>query len=277
VNREPRRPLTDADVAAYREDGAVCLRGMFDRGWLDLLAAGVERNLAEPGPHARHYTPPGRPGRFFGDYVNWRRIPEYRRFALESPAAALVARLMGASRVNLFHEHVLVKEPGTEERTPWHHDQPYWAVDGDQVCSLWLPLDPVPRETAVEFVAGSHRWGKWYTPVRFADHKTHPSPVGEPVPDVEAERARLRILGWALEPGDAVVFHGLTLHGAPGNASATTRRRAVSTRWTGDDARFVRRPGFLSPPFDDVTLRDGDPMDSPWFPVAWPRPGSGGA
>ena len=71
--------------------------------------------------------------------------------------------------MRLFHEHVLVKEPGTLEPTPWHHDQPYYFVDGTQIVSLWIPLDPVPRRTCVEYVAGSHRWGKWYTPKRFVD------------------------------------------------------------------------------------------------------------
>ena len=42
-----------------------------------------------------------------------------------------------------YHEHVLVKEPGTAARTPWHHDQSYYPVDGDDLCSLWIPVDPV--------------------------------------------------------------------------------------------------------------------------------------
>ena len=38
---------------------------------------------------------------------------------------------------------MLVKEPGTAARTPWHHDQSYYPVDGDDLCSLWIPVDPV--------------------------------------------------------------------------------------------------------------------------------------
>jgi ectoine hydroxylase-related dioxygenase (phytanoyl-CoA dioxygenase family) len=40
---------------------------------------------------------------------------------------------MRARKINLFHEHVLVKEPGTLEPTPWHHDLPYWTLEGTQV------------------------------------------------------------------------------------------------------------------------------------------------
>ena len=261
-----------ADIDSYERDGAVCLRGVFTPDWLDLLAAGVEENLASPGPHAKHYTEAGAPGYFFGDYCNWQRIPSYQKFAMDSPAADVAGAIMRSERVNFFHEHVLVKEPLTEDRTPWHHDQPYWVVDGAQVCSIWLPLDPVPASVCTEFIAGSHRWGKWFTPKRFADHDEHPSNEGETIPDIDANREQYRLLRWSLEPGDCIVFHALTVHGAPGNTSPTNRRRAIATRWTGDDAVFVRRSGFMSPPFEEVDLQPGAPMDSAYFPVVRPRP-----
>ena len=263
-------PVTGATVEEYARQGAVCLHGVFDPAWLELLARGVERNLAAPGPFAKFYTPEGAPGRFFGDYCNWRRIAEYEEFLRHSPAAAAAGRLMGSRKVNLFHEHVLVKEPGTLERTPWHHDQPYWTVDGAQVCSLWIPLDPVPRETGVEFVAGSHRWGHWYTPKRFVDSGEHPAedPNFQLVPDVDAHRADYEFLAWDLEPGDCVAFHALTLHGAPGNR-LPTRRRAVAARFTGDDAVYVLRPGFMSPPPPPDAPAPGQPMDSAVFPIVW--------
>ena len=42
-----RSPAAQSDP--YADDGVVVLRGLLDRGWLELLEAGVERNLAEPG------------------------------------------------------------------------------------------------------------------------------------------------------------------------------------------------------------------------------------
>jgi ectoine hydroxylase-related dioxygenase (phytanoyl-CoA dioxygenase family) len=262
----------DAQLAALRpnfeRDGAVCVRGAFSPEWLALLADGIAENMARPGPMAKEYTAPGQPGRFFGDYCNWRRIPQYREFLWRSPAARIAGTLMGASRVNLFHEHVLVKEPGTGEKTPWHHDQPYWTVDGAQVCSLWMSLDPVPRESGVEYVAGSHRWGKWFTPKSFATANDHAAPGFTPVPDIDGNRDAYTLLGWDLEPGDCVVFHALTLHGAPGNTRATSRR-AVASRWTGDDARFVLREGYMSPPPPPDAPPPGAPMDSDVFPVVW--------
>ena len=263
--------VSEDDIRAFREDGAVCLRGVISAHWLDVLAAGVERNMRDPGRFGKRYTPEGKPGLFFGDYCNWHRIGEYEDFFRNSPAAPVAAQLMGSRKVNLFHEHVLVKEPGTEERTPWHQDQPYYTVDGADIVSLWIPLDPVPREVSLEFVAGSHRWGKWYTPKRFADGDDHPAKQQDfvPVPDIEAERSQHRILGWSLGPGDLIAFQALALHGAPGNTSRN-RRRVVSARFTGDDARYVLREGFMSPPPPDTGAPHlGAPMDSAAFPVIW--------
>ncbi len=262
-------PLDPRTVEEFRADGAAVLRGAIPPDWIEALRRGVARNMDAPGPYARHYTAAGAPGRFFGDYCNWRRIADYRDFLFDSPAPLLAGELMGSSKVNLFHEHVLVKEPGTLDRTPWHHDQPYYCVDGRDTCSFWIPLDPVARAACVEFVAGSHRWGRWFAPAKFRPGETfaRDDEGFEPVPDIDAERDGLRLLSWDLEPGDCVAFHFLTVHGAPGNLSETTRRRAFAARYTGDDARFVRRAGEMSPPFPEVTLEPGAPMDCETFPV----------
>ncbi len=266
--------MTDTDrvpldhVDAFRRDGVAVLRGAFV-AWVERLRAGVERNMAEPSGDARIYRNPDGTGLFFGDYCNWHRIPEYRAFLFDSPAGALAAQLMGSRVARLFHEHVLVKEPGTDVATPWHHDQPYYPVDGTQSCSLWIALDVVPPATAVEYVAGSHAWGRWFRPERFDRTALYQDDRLAPMPDIDRERDRHRILAWAMEPGDAVAFHFLTLHGAPGNRSPGLRRRAFSARFVGEDATFAVRKGPTSPPFPTVRLTHGDPLTGPEFPAVY--------
>ena len=65
------------------------------------------------------------------------------------------------------------------------------------------------------------------------------------MPDIDALAAagEVDILTFATTPGDVVVHHARTLHAAGGNRSATTRRRAISVRYCGDDARTFLRPG----------------------------------
>lgn len=260
-----------AAVDAFSRDGVVRLEGAFGVEWVDTLAAGVERNLRAPGPMATDYIEDGEEGRFFGDYCNWTRIPEFRSFVLESPAAEIAAGVTGSSSVQFYHEHVLIKEPGTSRRTPWHHDLPYFNVEGTKTLAIWLALDPVERSVCPEFVAGSHRWGRLFYPRMFGDFSDYDYEGRgyETVPDIDGRRADYRILAWDLEPGDALLFSFLTLHAAPANRSRR-RRRAFVSRWLGDDVRFCRRPGTTSPPYPDIGLAPGDPMREDWFPVVWP-------
>ncbi len=260
--------VTQDQIDDYDHDGVIRLAGLFG-DWIETLRAGVARNLAEPSADVRIYQGSG--GRFVGDYCNWARIPEFREFIFKSPAAAVARQLMRSKTVRLFHEHVLVKEPGADVPTPWHHDQPYYNVDGVQNVSLWLPLDTVPRDTCPEYIAGSHKWGVWFRPERFNRTALYEDDELEPVPDIEANRSQYRIVGWNLEPGDAIAFNFLTLHSAPGNPSAGRARRAFSLRLVGDDATFARRKGVTSPPFRDVKLPHGAPLDGPEFPLVLPQ------
>lgn len=260
-------------VDAFRRDGAVCVRAAFSPQELELVERGIERNLAAPSARAIVASRPTDPGRFLEDFCNWRDIPQYEEFIRDSPAAALAGELMGSERVRLFHDHLLVKEPGTEQRTPWHQDQPYYNVEGSQACSMWLPVDPVDRSSTLEFVAGSHL-GPWLMPRSFLDKEARWFPEGSlaELPDIDADREAFQIVGWGLDPGDAVFFHMLTLHAA-GGVPGTRRRRAFSVRFLGDDVVHAPRPWRTSPDFPGLAdeLPAGALLEHPLFPVLWER------
>jgi len=269
--------VTNDQIRRFQRDGAVCLRRVFSEFWLETVAQGVQRNLANPGPFSEFLRGEGGSGRFFNDYCNWRHIEEYRRYVYASPAAEIAARLMESEQAVFYHEHLLIKEPGTTKSSPWHHDQPYYPVEG-RLCSLWMPLDPVPLETSLRFVKGSHAWGRSFVPRKFATSRNYAfkeagqegKTAFETVPDIDGQPDHYEVLCWPLEPGDCVVFHGMTLHGAAGNVSMTTSRRVLSTRWVGEDARFTERPWETSPPINGG-LKPGDPMACETFPLVWSR------
>ncbi len=265
--------IDNEQINTFQNEGVVCLRGLFDKHWLESLAVGVEKNFLDPGPFNTVYTDKDNPGGFYDDYCNWTRIDEYRDFIMNSPAGEIAAKLMESEIAKIYHEHVLVKEPGTREETPWHHDLPYYGVDGNQLCSIWLPLDPVPQTVCPEFVVGSHATGKMYYPRLFLTSENYAEGIEgfETMPDIDAERDKLDIKSWDLEMGDCIVFHMRTLHGAPPTEGLKSRRRGFSTRWIGSDATFAERAWKTSPPYPDVKLKHGDAMDHASFPVVWQR------
>jgi len=178
---------------------------------------------------------------------------------------------MRSAAARLYHDHMLTKEPGTRQPTPWHQDQPYYNIEGRQNVSFWIPVDPVNRESTLEFVAGSHL-GPWLMPRSFMEHQAKWFPEGTlaDLPNIEAARSAFPILGWELQPGDAVCFHMLMLHAARG-ATGPHRRRVFSVRFIGDDITHAPRRWRTSPEFPGLTdeLPAGAPMDHPLFPVLW--------
>ncbi len=261
----------DDTARAFRRDGACVVRGLLDEREVARLRAGVEENLASPSERALEGGGDTGSGRFFEDFRNWTRIAAYEEVLRSSRLGEVAAALMGSSTARLHHDHLLVKEPGTTIRTPWHQDQPYYNIDGSDTVSFWIPLDPVPRESTLEFVAGSHASGTWYMPRSFFDDRALVFEEGTfaEVPDVEGDRDAHTILGWALEPGDAAAFNMLTLHAAAGSRN---RRRAFSVRLVGDDVRLAERPHATSPAFPELegVLAGGDALDHPLFPQLWP-------
>jgi ectoine hydroxylase-related dioxygenase (phytanoyl-CoA dioxygenase family) len=261
-----------ATIEAFRRNGVVMLRGVVGPAWLELLAEGVEYNRTHPSPWSHWYTDSDQAVGFWSDYVTWPEVEAYRRIAFESGLAPIAGELMRSETVRFFHEHVLVKEPGATEPTPWHHDDPYYGIDGMQNVSMWIALDGVPSPSGLQFVAGSHLWGRRFVPRKFIDQ----SPYGvaderfELLPDDDELVGDHEVLSWDIEPGDVLAFHYRTLHSAPGNLLAT-RRRAVSLRWLGDDARFGVRPWETSPPYEPKGLVPGGPLDGdPRFPLVIP-------
>lgn len=258
-------PLLNQDnIDAFATDGAVLIKGLFAQH-IGTIREGIAMNMSSPGPYAAENLQAGEQGRFFDDYCNWTRIEPFERVIRHSELSAVAAELMQSNTVQLFHDHVLVKEPGTSKPTPWHQDSPYYFVEGQQTISFWSPMDSVSDAT-LRCVAGSHRWKKPVMPTRWlAEDSFYPdSKHYQPVPDPDAEG--LDILEWAMEPGDAVAFHFGTLHGARGN-QASSRRRAFSVRLLGDDARYVERPGPTSPPFPGHGMAAGQRLREDWFPV----------
>jgi ectoine hydroxylase-related dioxygenase (phytanoyl-CoA dioxygenase family) len=260
-----------ADVEAYRRDGVVVLRGVLTPDEVEAARDGVEQVLAGPGPLQLVASRGDDPGRFVEDFCRWGDVAPIGRLATSSRLPSIAAQLLGSEQVRLYHDHVLVKEGGTTQRTPWHQDQPYYNVSGHGV-SAWIPVDDVPEGGCLELVAGTHA-GPWLMPRTFLSGEAKWFPDGSlaELPDIEADRSAFEIKRWTMAPGDAICFDFLTVHGAPGFPFAG-RRRVLSLRYLADDARHAVRRWRTSPPFEglDAELPDGAPMDHPLFPVVWP-------
>ncbi|MCU0267594.1 MAG: phytanoyl-CoA dioxygenase family protein [Acidimicrobiales bacterium] len=273
MTAEPLRPVTAEEIARFRDDGVVCLRGIVPVTLVRAMEEPVERVLGSgEAPDLAVLAPDGEAtAAFFGGVDHWRSDGDFRALACDSPLPAIAAALLGSSGIWLYEDSLLVKEPGSSLRTEFHTDAGYFHVAGDQVCTFWVPLDPASAESgAVSFVRGSHRWPVDYRPNLFVTDEPIPGTDGEPVPDVLGDPTLAeRLVTFELGPGDLTVHHYRTLHGAPANRSADRRRRAISVRYCGDDARYHLRPGAPRKPHQHA-VHDGDPLGGPDCPQVWP-------
>jgi ectoine hydroxylase-related dioxygenase (phytanoyl-CoA dioxygenase family) len=278
--------------ADYERDGAAIVRNVVPMAWIEALRAGTERLMANGVPDMNDYNKPGE-GRFFGDIFAYLRTPEYRDFFTDSGVGELAARIMRSQVVRFFYDQPLVKEPGTPKPTPWHQDSAYWPCSGQQVMSVWVPLDAAtPQSGVVSYVKGSHKWNAFYPYDQWSDRFTsdfgdepwdrdtseNPGPGASAtqlrtIADIRDHPEKYEFATWNVEPGDVLLHHMDTIHGAPGNLSQNQRRRAVAFRFFGDDARWDNsRPHFMRrmakiEGFPYPQHETGDLITDPFFPV----------
>ncbi len=224
-------PIGEDEVAAYRRDGVVMVRGVFDARMRAAMAAGMAAAERQPSVRAALYTEPGSDQRFFYDAPMWGDLAEFDTVAAESPAAEIVARLIGGAHARYFYTSIFHRRPDTARHTPWHQDGPFWCARGTGISS-WTPLDPLPRECGLEFVRGSHAWGTRYrrpdfSEVARAGYLESEAVADTPLPDIEADRGSFDIVAWDMAPGDGVFFCSMTLHGGCASLPAGQDLRAV--------------------------------------------------
>lgn len=268
----------ELDRAGFKRSGVTCVRSAVSPDEIDILRSEVEAVISGDNEcvtlkeHSKRNNRAETQGRFVHGFNMWERRPRLGNFARTSYLPELVGDLTDSDKINLFFDQCFVKEPGTVDPTPWHADQPYWPILGRQVVTVWIALDRVTRDSgAVEFVAGSHDWGKWFQPRSFSgSNELSKNDKFEEMPDIEGNRDNYDIVTWNLDPGDVLVFQGLTLHGAPGNLSSNRRRRGYALRYTGSDVIYDPRPG-CTPTLLHDSLVPGKPIDSDFYPVVWRR------
>jgi ectoine hydroxylase-related dioxygenase (phytanoyl-CoA dioxygenase family) len=219
----------------------------------------------------------------FYDHTAWQGIDEYRKFIFNSPAAQICGQLTGSETINFFFDSVFVRSTGTQFKTPWHQDEPYWSVEGYDACSLWMPLVPVKRKSSLSLVPGSHRLKTVFKQYNFGDlnpvRKKNVDQVDfsdiaeQEFPDINADPERFGVVSWDMQPGDCIAFNGRTMHGGSGKLDDDCELRVFTTKWMGDDVRIKFRDCGMDPDHSsdmiEKGLKPGDRPDTDLYPLIW--------
>jgi ectoine hydroxylase-related dioxygenase (phytanoyl-CoA dioxygenase family) len=283
MNTELPRDVTCKEIETFHQNGVVLLKSIFDVDWIELLNQGLDQNYHNPTQRARTWDRDTDGRTMFWDSQAWQGIKEYQKFIFNSPAAELAGKLMRAKNINFFFDAVFMRSPGSQFSTPWHQDEPYWSVEGYDTCTIWMPLVPVRKESALAYVPGSHLSNKIFDQYNFGDlnpdGKVDVDQVNftgiaeESVPNIDADPESYNVMSWDMEPGDCVVFNSRILHGGSGKLNQDQDLRVFTSKWIGDDVRIKFRECGMDPDHSDIMtkygLKPGDRLGTDLYPRIW--------
>jgi len=233
--------VTEAMKRDLLRDGAIAVRGLFKPDQLKRVRECFDYAIAHPSPVAGQAFK-GTDDAHFNDISNSENAHKYIELIKELGLHDFIASLWDSQNVWFLGEELFVKSGGRCGRSPWHQDTSYLAANGDHLANIWISFESLPRENSLEIVRGSHR-GIQYDGAAYLDPSDPTRPVwGDGtfprLPDIEADRkknpASWDVISWALEPGDALVFHSGALHGGAPVSPACPTRHTLVLRFFGD-------------------------------------------
>ena len=285
MNTDLPREISSEEINTYQKDGVVLLEALFDSDWIDLLKQGLDSNCKNPTQRARVWDRDAEGRTMFWDSQAWQGIEEYRQFVFDSPAAEVAGRLLKAREINFFFDAVFVRSPGTQFSTPWHQDEPYWSIEGYDTCTIWMPLVPVKKQSALAYVPGSHLNDRIFDQYNFGglnpDEKSDVDQVNfsgiseASIPDIDANPEQYGVVSWDMQPGDCVAFNSRILHGGSGKLGEDEDLQVFTSKWLGDDARIKFRECGMDPDHSATMtahgLKPGDRPGTDLYPKIWNR------
>jgi hypothetical protein len=211
------RPLSDAEVRQFHQDGYLIRRRYYDAEEMDLLltTARNDRNMLSHNIARKDAS--GRQSRL----SLWQH-PGDDIYGMISRGARMVdamEQLLG-DEVYHYHSKMMLKEPRVGGAWEWHQDYGYWYNNAcllPDMCSGLIAVDrATPANGCLQFLKGTHKMGR-------IEHGRFGDQVGADPERVEQARQRFEMVYFEANPGDVLFFHANTLHASAPNTSEHPR------------------------------------------------------
>jgi ectoine hydroxylase-related dioxygenase (phytanoyl-CoA dioxygenase family) len=246
--------LSDPQVDVLREE---VLRVIADRERKDVAQPVLCHNIC-----ASASTP-------LWQIVNiWMASEAFKELVLSDTVASLVAQLIDAKELRVWHDQIQYKPASTGGVNMWHQDSPYWGIltPKDQQCTAWVALDDIDEENGcMKMVPGSQHWGNTidflHTLKEFDDMEKVREHNGQ----------RVEVKACPVRKGEVHFHHSLTWHGSGRNLSGRPRR-AIALHFLTENSRYLATGNHVMRRF--VHVNDGEVLTGDAFPLVWSAQGN---
>lgn len=249
----PECKLTTEQVEYYRRNGFVRVRGIITPEEAESFRSASDQVLATASEQAPD-------SKVFRQYVNTWRINETLKRLTLHPNVTAAAEELAGTKLRLWHDHLLVKQPQNQAPTHFHQDQPYWPhANSTRPISCWVALNDVPVERGcMTFIPGSHAM----TNLTVQNLRDAGSLFGLAPELAWDERVTL-----PLRAGDCTFHHGRTAHMA--NANATDENRyGFAIIYMDAQTTYTGTAHVVTNPLRDADeLSEGDVLSGELFPL----------
>ena len=251
-------PLPAHAIERFRREGHVKLRAVCSAPALLLLRRELD-SLFES-------VLAGAPAMGFPSLdMMWTVSEIARAFVTSRRLARIAAELLGVPAVRLYHDNALSKLPGCG-RTPWHYDAHHYPIASENVVTVWLPLQPTPREMGpIAFARGIEAWRR-VAELEFSKFdESYDRGIARALRD-----AGVSLDDGPFELGELSFHHTHSLHTAGPNRTDLARM-ALATTYLEDGARMVEDPTMISGDYEKFMpgVRPGDPIATELNPVLY--------
>jgi hypothetical protein len=211
------RPLNDDQVDQFWRDGFLMVRGLFDREEMDLL---LKTARQDSGMLSHEFGMKDRSG-LAVKLSLWNHPGDdiYGMFSRCRRVVDSCEQLLG-QEVYHYHSKMILKEPRVGGAWEWHQDYGYWYKNGcllPDMVSCLIALDPATTENGcIQMMTGSHRMGR-------IEHGMYGGQTGADPERVAEAMKRMKVVPCEANTGDALFFHGNTLHCSGPNLSEKPR------------------------------------------------------
>ena len=252
--------VTEEQIRTLERDGVLHLKGVFDEEWVDYLRQATGKQVDEP----HFWAFAGTASKLY-DYIQrnvWQTNKAFARFYYHSAMGHILAQCGRTDEIRVSTDLLMVNP---NKGFKWHQDNQNGPITWEEGIRFWITMDETPKDYgAPVYLKGSHKNNVVDEQAVFVDIND------EGLKEYKNEKLEFRTM-----PGDMLIWHPRTIHkvDGPDDGIWTTYRRVLGGTAAKGGATYhdKRGSGGVLSDLGRHTLKDGDKLQSPFFPIVYPQ------